>query len=261
MELMIDIGNTHTVIGVFRENVLEHNWRMMSHMTRTEDERWIVLEAFLKKASLTVGDVKGVCISSVVPDQNIHYIRMMNKYLDIEPLLIDHHLKLNLEIDISEPALLGADRICNAVAGKMKYTLPVIIVDLGTATTFDCIDINGNYIGGIICQGIESAAAILHHKAAKLPKIDLYFPQNVIGKNTEDSMRSGILFGSIEMINGLIRMVKKELGGNAKVIATGGLSQLIAEKTRVIDVVDRYLTLEGMNYIYHLNMKDSVHEK
>ena len=257
MELMIDIGNTHTVMGVFNNKKLEHTWRVMSQIVRTEDERWVVLKALFKNASLHIEEITGVCISSVVPDQNIDFIRMIKKYLSIEPLLISNTLKLNLKINISEPALLGADRICNAVAGKLKYDLPLIIIDLGTATTFDCIDRQGDYVGGIICQGIENAAVILHQRAAKLPKIDLYFTDNIIGKNTEDSMRSGILYGSVEMIDGLVRRIKKELGQDAGVIATGGLSQLITKKTTVIDQVDKYLNLEGMNFIYHLNMKEN----
>jgi type III pantothenate kinase len=261
MELMIDIGNTHTVVGLFKNSKLYQDWRMTSKMVRTEDERWIVLEAFFKKASIAVNDIKGVCISSVVPDQNIDYIRMIRRYLSLEPVFINHKLQLGMNVEILEPALLGADRICNAVAGKLKYGMPVIVVDLGTATTFDCVNNQGNYIGGIICQGIESAATILHDKAAKLPKIDLYFPENIIGKNTEDSMRSGILYGSVELITGLVRLIKIELGREAKVIATGGLSHLIADKTKAVDFVDKYLNLEGMNYIYHLNMKENFHEK
>jgi type III pantothenate kinase len=261
MELMIDIGNTHTVVGLFKDSRLYRDWRMTSNMARTEDERWIVLESFFNKTSIAVADIKGVCISSVVPDQNIDYIRMIKKYLAIEPLFISHKLQLGMKIEIFEPALLGADRICNAVAGKIKYGVPIIILDLGTATTFDCVNSQGNYIGGIICQGIESAAAILHQKAAKLPKIDLYFPETIIGKNTEDSMRSGILYGSVEMICGLIGRIKKELGGKPKVIATGGLSHLVAEQTKAVDIVDTDLNLEGMHYIYQLNVKDDFHEK
>jgi type III pantothenate kinase len=261
VELMIDIGNTHTVIGLFKHNALFKEWRIMSNLARTEDERWIILESFLTNASIEISEIKGVCISSVVPDQNMDYKRMIVKYLNLKPLFITHKLKLGMQIEISEPASIGADRICNAVAGKLKFGSPAIIIDFGTATTFDCINAQGNYVGGVICQGIESAAHILHLRAAKLPQIDLYFPEHVIGKNTEDSMRSGILYGSVEMISGLLNMIKNELGGHPKVIATGGLASSIAKKTVGIDAVDGNLNLEGMNYIYRLNFKGGIHEE
>ena len=254
MELMIDIGNTHTVIGLFKKSILEQNWRLASQLSRTEDECWAVISSFLNIAQIEIFEIKGVCISSVVPNLSLNYIRMIEKYLKINPLLISHELDLGMKIIYQDPYSVGADRICNSVAGKMKYGSPLIIVDFGTATTIDCINQKGDYIGGIICPGIESTASVLHHKAAKLPKIDLNFPANVIGNNTEESMQSGIMFGSVKLIEGLIHDVKNELGDESKVIATGGFSSLIAEHTSYIDHIEEHLNLEGIYLIYKRNI-------
>jgi type III pantothenate kinase len=179
---------------------------------------------------------------------------MVEKYLSLKPLFINPDLNLGLKILYQDPYSVGSDRICNAVAGKLKYGTPLIVLDFGTATTFDCITKSGDYLGGVICPGIESAATILHQKAAKLPKIELVFPPKVIGRNTEESMQSGIMHGVVEMIEGLVKRIKKELPGNPKVVATGGLSHRIAKRTKAIDVVDENLNLEGIYQIYKQNL-------
>ncbi|MCK4755227.1 MAG: type III pantothenate kinase, partial [Calditrichia bacterium] len=202
---------------------------------------------------LDLDQINGVCISSVVPELSRIYRRMVEKYLSLKPMHITPDLNLGLNILYQDPYSVGADRICNAVAGKRKYGVPLIVLDFGTATTFDCINENGDYLGGVICPGIESAATILHRKAAKLPKIELIFPPKVIGLNTEESMQSGIMYGSVELIEGLIRKIKKELSGNPKVVATGGLAHTIAKRTKAIDVVDENLNLEGIYQIYKQN--------
>jgi type III pantothenate kinase len=166
---------------------------------------------------------------------------------------VDAGLDLGMQIKYLDPNAVGADRICNTVAGKLRYGQPLIILYFGTSTTFDFIDAGGDYIGGIICPGIESAATVLHRKAAKLPKIELRFPEQIIGSNTEESMQSGIMFGSLEMINGLIKMLKQELGDKALVIATGGLAGMIAARTPQIDHTEPNLNLEGINLIYQRN--------
>ena len=179
---------------------------------------------------------------------------MVEKYLSLKPLYITADLELDLKILYQDPYSVGADRICNSVAGKKKYGTPLIVLDFGTATTFDCITKDGDYLGGVICPGIESTATILNQKAAKLPKIELVFPPKVIGQNTEESMQSGIMFGSIELIEGLLRRIKQELSGNPMVIATGGLAHRIAKRTKAIDVVDENLNLEGIYQIYKQNL-------
>ena len=178
---------------------------------------------------------------------------MIKKYLKIDPIFINAELDLGLNILYDYPAAVGADRLCNAVAGKMKYGMPLIIVDFGTATTFDCINSDGDYLGGIICPGIETTNIILHQKAAKLPKIDLKFPAKIIGKNTEESIQSGIMNGAVAMIEGLIEKVKEELKGDVKVVATGGIAPLITKHTKSIDFVEEYLNLEGIYIICKRN--------
>ena len=254
MELMIDIGNTHTVLGIYHKDHLEKHWRLTSHAARTEDEIWSVVHSFFKFENLKISDIKGVCISSVVPGLTRLYQWMVDKYLSCRTMLISSELDLGMKILYHDPPSVGADRLCNAAAGKEKYGTPLIIVDFGTATTFDCIDKQGNYLGGIICPGLESAASILHQKAAKLPKIELIFPPKVIGRNTEESMQSGIMYGSIEMIDGMIKRIKKELGTDSRVIGTGGLAATIAERSKAIDLVDENLNLEGIYLLYQRNL-------
>jgi type III pantothenate kinase len=190
----------------------------------------------------------------VVPELTLVYKRMVKKYLAMDPLIIGVDLDLGLKILYQDPTAVGADRLCNAVAGKEKFGAPLIILDFGTATTFDCIDANGDYLGGIICPGIESAASVLHFKAAKLPKIDLIFPKTIIGRTTEHSMQSGILYGVVELIEGLVPKIKRELNADCKVIATGGLAHVIANQTKSIDRVEESLNIEGIYLIYQRNM-------
>jgi type III pantothenate kinase len=253
MELMVDIGNTDTVLGLYKNSKLSYHWRLSSQFHRTEDECWVTIDAFFKAQQLDPFKINGVCLSSVVPELTLIYLRMVKKYLRIKPIVIGPDLNLEMRILYQDPLAVGADRICNAVAGKIKYGTPLIILDFGTATTFDCIDKNGNYLGGVICPGINNAADILHRKAAKLPKIDLRFPPRVIGRNTEESMQSGIMNGSVQMIEGLVKKIKKELLVKSKVIATGGLARIISKKTKSIDIVDDNLNIEGMYLIYKKN--------
>ena len=257
MELMIDIGNTHTVLGIYHNHHLEKHWRLTSHASRTEDEIWAVVDSFFKFENLQTRDIAGVCISSVVPGLTRIYQWMVEKYLACRTMLIGTELDLGMKILYHDPPSVGADRICNAVAGKEKYGTPLIIVDFGTATTFDCINKQGDYLGGVICPGLESAASILHQKAAKLPKIELVFPPKVIGRNTEESMQSGIMFGSIEMIDGMLNRIEQELEATPKVVATGGLASTIAERSKAIDLVDENLSLEGIYLLYRRNLSQS----
>jgi len=229
-------------------------WRLSSKNFRTEDECWVAIDALFKLEKENPGSISGVAISSVVPELTLIYKRMVDKYLDINPVIIGSDLDLGFKILYKDPLAVGADRLCNAIAGKKKYGVPLIILDFGTATTFDCLDKNGDYLGGIICPGIESAATVLHFKAAKLPKIDLVFPEKLIGRTTEESMQSGILYGAVELIEGLVPKIKKELSSDCKVIATGGLAPIIAEQTSAIDNVEESLNIEGIYLLYKRNM-------
>lgn len=258
MLLAIDIGNTHTVIGLFKGKELLDHWRVSSNLARTEDEVGPVLLFLFEKKGFNTNDISGVCISSVVPDLTPVFMLFSKKYFNIQPLIIHAQAKIGLKIKYREPASVGADRLCNAVAGIEKYGKPLIVIDFGTATTFDCIDANGDYLGGLIAPGIDTSIKVLHLKAAKLPIVELSFPKNFIGRTTEESIQSGVLNGMILMIEGLIRELKKELGNITKVVVTGGLSKKIAKRTDIIDYIDPYLSLDGIASIYNMNIPKKI---
>jgi type III pantothenate kinase len=253
MILVIDIGNTHTVIGIIKENNLLVHWRITSSLARTEDEIGLLLTNYFDLIGYKFDSIDGVCISSVVPDLSKAYQWMSQKYLGKEALLVDASFKLGMKIKYKDPNAVGADRLCNAVAGIKKYGKPLIVLDFGTATTFDCIDSNGNYAGGIIAPGIETSIGALHRRAAKLPLVELDIPDVSIGKTTEESIQIGILKGTIHIVEGLVEDIRRELGGQTKVVATGGLAKVIAKKTDVINYVDPFLSLEGIALIYEKN--------
>ncbi len=253
MLLTFDIGNTHTVVGCFSGRTLINHWRITSERVRTEDELGVLLEYFFSMERLTFKEVRGICISSVVPDLTEIYQYLSRRYFKKEPLVVDATLDLGMEIKYKNPASVGADRLCNAVAGVTKYGAPLLIIDFGTATTIDCIDANGDYLGGVIAPGIITSIESLHLKAAKLPRVGFSFPKNFIGRTTEESIQSGIFWGTVFLIEGLVDKIKKELGAKAKVVATGGLANKIIEHTRCIHTIDPYLSLEGMATIYERN--------
>lgn len=256
MILLVDIGNTHTVVGISDADSLRHTWRISSQMARTEDEIGTQLSNFFEHRHIRMEMISGVGISSVVPDLTTVYQMMSRKYLNIEPMTIDAGLELGMAIRYKSPFAVGADRLCNAVAGKRKYGCPLIIIDFGTATTFDVVDQNGDYIGGVIAPGIETSVAALHRKAAKLPNVELKFPSSIIGSTTEQSIQAGILFGTVHMIDGICRQIREYLRAEARIIATGGLARIVAEHTGTIETIDRDLSLEGILYIYRDNEKN-----
>jgi type III pantothenate kinase len=261
MILLIDIGNTHTVVGVSSNGKLKRTWRMTSDTSRTEDEIGTQLSYFFNHYDLSLDKVRGVGISSVVPDLTSVYQEMCRKYLQLEALTIDAGMELGMKIRYQDPFAVGADRLCNAVAGIRKYGKPLIIIDFGTATTFDVIDHNGDYLGGIIAPGIETSIASLHRKAAKLPRVEMHFPKRVIGTTTEHSIQSGIMGGAVHMIEGFTKQIQEELGQTAKVVATGGLARIISGNTASIQFTDHDLSLEGILYIYRDNENRKKHPK
>ncbi len=226
----------------------------MSSHARTVDEFWIVAKLLCNDAGINTGDIKGVIIGSVVPDLTNSFIKMSQKYLSVEPVIVEHSLNLGLKFLVREPKQLGADRICNAVAAKKMYTTPLIVVDLGTATTFDVLDKKGDYIGGAISPGLLTGSLELIRKASQLHQIDLTYPDNIIGKTTKEHLQSGIFVGHIAMIEGLVSRIKKEFANDpVMVIATGGYSQELKKHTPNIDVANPNLTLEGLYLIYEMN--------
>jgi type III pantothenate kinase len=250
MLLAIDIGNTHTVFGVFDKRKLIADWRVSSAVNRTEDEVGTQVRAFLKDAGIKSKSVRGVAISSVVPNLTDIFVLMARKYFGAEPIVVSANLNLGFKIYYEDPSTVGADRLCNAVAGYRKYGGPLIIIDFGTATTYDVVSKKGDYLGGIIAPGIETSAADLHRRAAKLPKVELKFPKEVVGKDTVSSMQAGILYGAVDSMERMIERVKRDIGKNAKVIVTGGYSKIILDHSDSIDFYEPTLVLNGLQLIH-----------
>lgn len=256
MLLAIDIGNTNTVIGIFKEDQLIANWRLISSHARTADEYWILVSQLCSSAEIKSKDISGIAISSVVPDLTGSFAKMSRVHLNMDPLIVSYGINLNMNVDVREPKQLGADRLCNVVAAKVKYQCPLIVVDLGTATTFDVLNEAGDYIGGAISPGLLTGSLELIRRAAQLHDIALVYPRNIIGKTTREHMQSGIFVGHIAMIEGIVKRIKDELGNSSvTVIATGGYSDEISRHTDSIDIFDKDLTLFGLYQIYQLNRK------
>ncbi len=257
MLLAIDIGNTHTVIGIYRQGTLVADWRMASLTHRTADENWLTLKNFCADAGIDPAAVTAVGISSVVPDLTFVFEHLARKHFAVEPVTISGALDLGIRILYRDPSAVGADRLCNAVAGFVKYGGPLIIIDFGTATTYDVVSGEGDYLGGVITLGLESTAEELHRRAAKLPRIELRFPPLAIGDDTASSMQAGVLFGAVDATEGIVKRIRAELGKPARVIATGGLAKIIATHTAVIEAVEPSLVLDGIRLILERLKKKS----
>jgi type III pantothenate kinase len=252
MLLAIDIGNSHTVLGIFRKEKLIDHFRVTSNHAVTADECGILVRQFLRHHR----KITGVIICSVVPPLTSVYQDMSRKFLKIDPVLVSCSLPLGIKILYDDPSKVGADRIANAVAAYQLYGGPAIVVDLGTSTNFDVISDSGEYLGGAIAPGVETSSLYLFQRAAQLFKVSLERPRRAIGNSTEQSMRSGIIFGFVGQIDEIVRRIKQELKvehkirKRPKVIATGGLADLIARESKTIEEVNRTLTLEGLRRIY-----------
>lgn len=256
MLLAIDIGNTNTVLGIFDKNKLVESWRLVSSHTRTVDEYWITAKLLCNDANISTRDLDGAIIGSVVPELTHNFTTMSKKYLSIEPIIVNHTLNLCLKFLVEEPAEVGADRICNIVAGREQCPFPLVIVDLGTATTFDVLNENGDYIGGAIAPGLITASRELTRKAAQLYKIALEYPDHIIGKTTKEHMQTGIFVGHIAMIEGIIERIKTEINcSSLYVLATGGFCKEIKKHSSIIKEANPLLTLEGLRLIYNKNIK------
>ena len=249
MLLAVDVGNTHTVAGVYDGTRLIADWRMASLTTRTADENWLTIKSFCADAGIPTGAITGMGISSVVPDLTDVFESLARKYFKVEPVTVSTALDLGIRVLYTDPTAVGADRLCNAIAGFRKYGGPLIIIDFGTATTYDVVSSAGDYLGGVITLGLESTAAELHRRAAKLPKIELRFPPSVIGRETAASMQAGVMFGTVDAVEGTIRRITAELGQKAKVIATGGLAGIIGRHTKVIEAIEPSLVLDGIRMV------------
>lgn len=253
MLLLLDVGNTNIVIGVYKNKKLLIDWRMTTDRSKTADEYAMTLKNLFDFHELNIKEIKAVAISSVVPPVMPQLIKMSERYIGVEPLVVGPGIKTGINIKYDNPREVGADRIVNAVAAYHKFGGPLIIVDFGTATTFCVVAENGNYLGGAIAPGIGISTEALFQRAAKLPRIELIKPKNVICKNTVNSMQAGIIYGFVGQVDEIVRRMKEEVKADCRVIATGGLAPLIAKESRTINVVEPYLTLEGLRLIYELN--------
>lgn len=253
MLLALDIGNTSIHIGLFDDGELTATWRIGVEQEKLADEYGVLLLSLLSTGNIATADITACIIGCDVPPLVPTFETVCKKYFGIEPLIVGHGLRTGVRILYDNPRQLGADRIIDAVAAIKQYGAPVIVVDFGTATVFDAVNENGDYLGGAIAPGIGIASEALFSRAAMLYRVQLERPPVAIGKNTIHAMQSGILFGYVGLVEGLVERFKSELAGDVKVVATGGLATTISYETSCIDVVDQNLTLNGLRYIYELN--------
>ena len=253
MLLVIDVGNTNIVLGVYKDTELLDHWRISTDRQRTTDEYGVLIRELFYLNDLRADDINAIIISSVVPPVVPTLERMCQRYFGLSPLLIGPGVKTGMDIRYDNPREVGADRIVNAVAAYEKYGGPVIIVDFGTATTFCAVDAKGVYLGGSICPGIGISTEALVQRTAKLPRIELKRTDSVICRNTIESMQAGVFYGFVGQVEGIVSRMRRELDMPARVVATGGLAVVIAPATKAIDVVEPMLTLEGLRIIYERN--------
>jgi type III pantothenate kinase len=247
--LVVDVGNTNIVLGIYRNDELLHSWRLATARDRTADEYGILARQLVNSN----GDLEGAIVGSVVPPLNGAIAAMIQNYFNVDPLFVEPGVKTGIAIHVDNPQEVGADRIVNCVAAHERFGGPTIIVDFGTATTFDVVTADAKYVGGAIAPGLNISAEALFARAARLTRVDIRRPANVIGTNTIVNMQSGIYFGYLGLVDGILARMKQEISGLKRVIATGGLAPLFEEDSEHIDEIDPELTLKGLKIIYDRN--------
>ena len=253
MLLVVDVGNTYTVLGLFDGDQLVHDWRIRTVVDHTVDEYGMLIYNLYKTSRISSRKIQDIIISCVVPPMLNILEPLCQKYFNLKPLIVGPGVKTGMPIYYDNPREVGADRIVNAVAGYEKYKKDLIIVDFGTATTFDYVSEKGEYMGGCISPGIMISSDALFERAAKLPRVELSKPKSIVAKDTVSSMQAGIMYGYAGLVDGICDRIKAEVKSNTLVVATGGLAKIVAPETKSIDVVDEMLTLEGLRIIYLRN--------
>lgn len=253
MILTVDIGNTHTVLGVFQDGSIAAHWRIATDRHKTEDEYGLEVRQMLDYSGIKCQAITGVAVASVVPPLTPVFEKMTANYLGCRALVVGPGIRTGINIRYEHPKDVGPDRIANAVAAHQKYGGPVIVVDFGTATTVDVVSKDAEYLGGAIAPGILTATEALFERTARLPRVELVRPPSAIGRNTIASMQAGIIFGFAGQVDEIVRRVIRELGGKPPVVATGGLAELVAPESKTIRTVEPHLTLEGLYIIYKRN--------
>ena len=253
MFLAIDIGNTNVTLGMYEGEALGPRWRLATGHDRTQDEYGTLMLNLFRRAKISARDVHAIAMASVVPQVTGTFVEACRQFFCLEPLVVDGTCHIGVRIRCDDPSQVGADRIVNVAAGYKLYGGPACIIDFGTATTFDAISSDGEYLGGAIAPGIAIASQALFEHAAKLPKVDLRWPPSAIGRNTVHSLQSGLMFGYVGLVEGIVAQFQKELGPRTRVIATGGLAEVMAKETKVISILAPWLTLDGLRIIYDLN--------
>ena len=254
MLLAIDVGNTQTVLGVFEGDDLMWHWRIATQRERTADELALLFGGFLEHAGLSFSrQITGVALASVVPDQTLALREMVRNYFHFQPVVVEPGIKTGISIQTENPKEVGADRIVNALAVFAKYGGPCVVIDFGTAITYDAVSERGEYLGGAIAPGVQVSAAGLSRVADRLPRVEVVAPRSVIGKNTVEALQSGLLLGTASEVDGMVERMQKELGGHATVVATGGLADVIVALCQTVDHHEPWLTLEGLRLIFERN--------
>ena len=253
MLLAIDVGNTNIALGVFEGEKMRATWNIATDIHKTSDEYAVLLLSLLSRQNITSSDIDAAVICSVLPTLEPVFEELSKCYFGISPLVVGPGVKTGVRICTDNPRETGADRVANTAAAHRLYGGPAIVIDFGTATTLDAVSEEGDYLGGAIAPGIGIASEALFERASKLPRIELVAPPHAIGTDTVTAMQSGLIFGYVGLIESLVHRIQQELGGKARVIATGGLADIIAKETKIVDAVNPHLTLEGLRLIYDMN--------